>query len=121
MRESASRYKSHWNFWLQQHQLVAEGWPWKAGELNKMCEAATQVGGKELITKMNREPLNIRLSLNNMARQLMGCTYCGTDTEIEDRFQKLLSAIREPNSKYHILISEKLHESLVVCVFFNFF
>ena len=87
-----------------------------------MCEeVTTPITGPPLLLKMNQEPLNIRLSLNNMARQLMGCTYCGTDTEIEVRFQKLLSAIREPNSKYHILISEKLHESLVVCVLFSLY
>eukprot|EP01060_Flectonema_neradi_P007173 TRINITY_DN1498_c0_g4_i1.p1 TRINITY_DN1498_c0_g4~~TRINITY_DN1498_c0_g4_i1.p1 ORF type:complete len:698 (+),score=112.54 TRINITY_DN1498_c0_g4_i1:53-2146(+) len=114
IREASARYKSHWNFWVSQNQFVADGWPWKAGELDKMCEATSREDGKELVEKMNREPLNIRLALNNMARQLMGCTYCGTSEEMETRFQKLLTTIKEPNSKYHILISEKLHESLIL-------
>eukprot|EP01060_Flectonema_neradi_P007166 TRINITY_DN1498_c0_g1_i1.p1 TRINITY_DN1498_c0_g1~~TRINITY_DN1498_c0_g1_i1.p1 ORF type:complete len:676 (+),score=115.51 TRINITY_DN1498_c0_g1_i1:787-2814(+) len=115
VREPAARFKSHWNFWVSQNQIVAEGWPWTAGDMKKMCEEAMDPRtGPSLVKRMNQEPLNIRLALNNMARQLMGCTSCGTDAEIEARFQKLLRAIKEPNSKYHILISEKLHESLIL-------
>eukprot|EP01061_Rhynchopus_euleeides_P022287 TRINITY_DN36300_c0_g1_i1.p1 TRINITY_DN36300_c0_g1~~TRINITY_DN36300_c0_g1_i1.p1 ORF type:complete len:684 (+),score=203.64 TRINITY_DN36300_c0_g1_i1:93-2054(+) len=115
VREAAGRYESHWNFWVQPHDRVVPDrpeYPWKARDLFQFCQDASS--NATLRELLSTEPLNIRLALNNMARQMMGCTHCGTQEEVERRMDRLVAEIRAPNSKHHVLLTERLHESLVL-------
>ncbi|KAJ9472601.1 hypothetical protein DIPPA_06870 [Diplonema papillatum] len=114
VREAASRYKSHWNFWVRGDDLVAPGlYPWKASQLTEgFCKET--LNDPDVRASLETAPLNIRPALNNMARQLMGCTHCGTGAALRTRFNALIEEIRRPDSTYHILITEKLHESLLL-------
>ena len=90
-----------------------EEYPWTASELSKFCKDATR--SKDLQSALNKEPLSYRPSLNSMSRQLMGCVDCGSEDDMHKRFDDLLAEIKAPNSKFHIAISERFHESLIVC------
>ena len=86
---------------------------WKAKDLKPFCEEAAR--NKTLYNLAATEPLNIRLALNNIARQMLGCTDCGTPEEMQRKTEALVAEIKAPDSKHHVLLTERLSESLVVC------
>eukprot|EP01061_Rhynchopus_euleeides_P005427 TRINITY_DN1467_c1_g1_i2.p2 TRINITY_DN1467_c1_g1~~TRINITY_DN1467_c1_g1_i2.p2 ORF type:complete len:658 (+),score=275.94 TRINITY_DN1467_c1_g1_i2:2162-4135(+) len=114
--EPVLRFATHFSFWLPPSSPVVPGrdreYPWNANEIGKFCKDAAR--SKELQEALNKEPLSYRPSLNSMSRQLMGCVDCGTTEEVTERFTRLLEEIRDPDSTYHVVVSDRLHESLIL-------
>eukprot|EP01065_Artemidia_motanka_P027306 TRINITY_DN32527_c0_g1_i1.p1 TRINITY_DN32527_c0_g1~~TRINITY_DN32527_c0_g1_i1.p1 ORF type:complete len:674 (+),score=190.85 TRINITY_DN32527_c0_g1_i1:59-2080(+) len=113
VREPAARFRSHWNFWVGPSDFVAPGrWPWRAAELQAFCDTVSS--NESLMHVLQTEPLNIRLALDNMARQMLGCTHCGLGEELNGRMRPLLRDARDPASGLIVLFTERFPESLLL-------
>eukprot|EP01063_Lacrimia_lanifica_P020364 TRINITY_DN27697_c0_g1_i1.p1 TRINITY_DN27697_c0_g1~~TRINITY_DN27697_c0_g1_i1.p1 ORF type:complete len:675 (+),score=146.77 TRINITY_DN27697_c0_g1_i1:99-2123(+) len=114
LRKPVSRFRSHWHFWRKPDQRVAPetAYRWKTTEFAEFCPEVIKDAALE--EELNEVPITVRLAVNGMARQMLACESCGSRAERQRKLDALIAEVRAPDSKYLLLLVERLPESLVL-------